>query len=113
MPRREIGVQLDEGREIDWVLQLPNKDVVNADPTLSAFLEEKAAEACYESLCLHYVALTRARYANYLITDGLPKSSKSKNFVALLRKTLKPAQPAGSGVIWETGEQDWYGDNNP
>ena len=87
--RREIGAKEDENREACWVLDLPAKEIVKADPVLGAYAEECEAAAAYESLCKFYVAMTRASHANYLIADPLGKSSTAKNFVKLLELSLE------------------------
>ncbi|MDP4849216.1 MAG: hypothetical protein NWQ95_02585, partial [Verrucomicrobiales bacterium] len=38
--RREIGAKEDENREACWVLDLPAKEIVKADPVLGAYAEE-------------------------------------------------------------------------
>jgi len=77
-----------EARETEWVLDMPGKDIVAADPVLSEYLSEKEAEASYEALCMYYVAMTRARFANYLIAPHQGPRSRSMNFVRLLEDTL-------------------------
>ena len=86
--RREIGAKKDEAREVEWVLEMPRKEFVEADPVLAAYSEERAAEAAYENLCKFYVAMTRASRANYLITMPRGSSATSRNFVKLLEDTL-------------------------
>jgi ATP-dependent helicase/nuclease subunit A len=86
--RRSIGAGENESREIEWVLDLPVKEIVKADPVLNAYAEEQEAAAAYESLCKFYVAMTRAAQANYLIADPLGKTSVVKNFVKLLDLSL-------------------------
>ena len=86
--RRGIGVKQGEKRKVKWVFDLPPSDIVKADPVLGEYREEREAEAAYEELCKFYVALTRARHANYLIVEPRKDSSKSHNFVRLLHSTL-------------------------
>jgi len=86
--RREIGAKKDETREVEWVLEMPRKEFVEADPVLAAYSEERAAEAAYESLCKFYVAMTRASRANYLITMPRGTGATSRNFVKLLEDIL-------------------------
>ena len=57
----------DEG-EAEWILDLPQKDICTADPQLSVAQAQARSEACYESLCKLYVALTRSRQGLYVIT---------------------------------------------
>ncbi|MFD2301826.1 UvrD-helicase domain-containing protein [Roseibacillus ishigakijimensis] len=92
--REGIAVHRDPAtREVDWILEPPRKAISETDPVLGAHLEEQEAESGYESLCKFYVALTRARYANYLIASPLPAKSRSRNFVRLLEETLVNAEP--------------------
>ncbi|MCB1209857.1 MAG: UvrD-helicase domain-containing protein [Verrucomicrobiales bacterium] len=86
--RRGIGVKRGEKREVEWVFDLPSSDIVKADEVLKEYREEREAEAAYEELCKFYVALTRAKYANYLITAPRSANSKSENFIKLLETTL-------------------------
>lgn len=86
--RREIGAKKDETREVEWVLEMPRKEFVEADPVLAAYSADRAAEAAYENLCKFYVAMTRASRANYLITMPRGSSATSRNFVKLLEDSL-------------------------
>lgn len=86
--RREIGAKQNEAREVEWVLEMPRKEFVEADPVLSDYAGERAAEAAYENLCKFYVAMTRASRANYLVVEPRPASSESRNFVKLLEDVL-------------------------
>lgn len=86
--RRGIGVKRDRDRHVEWVLDLPPSEFVRADNELLDFRAEQEADAAYEELCKFYVALTRAKHANYIIAEPRGKSSKSENFVKLLQLTL-------------------------
>ncbi len=87
--RRSIGAKENENREACWILDLPAKEIVKADPVLGAYADECESAAAYESLCKFYVAMTRASHANYLIADPLGKSSTVTNFVKLLELSLE------------------------
>lgn len=86
--RTEIGAKRNAEREVEWVLELPRKDFVAADPVLAAYAAEREAEAAYEALCKFYVAMTRASRANYLIVEPPTPNSRARNFVKLLVDTL-------------------------
>ncbi|MES2596314.1 MAG: UvrD-helicase domain-containing protein [Verrucomicrobiota bacterium] len=86
--RRGIGVKQGEKRIVQWVFDLPNSDIVKVDPVLKEYHAERESEAAYEELCKFYVALTRAKHANYLIGSPRPKTSTAKNFPRLLELTL-------------------------
>lgn len=119
--RTEIAVKKrGQEREAQWVLDLPKKDIAQADPVLAEHHTHLEAEASYEQLCKFYVALTRARYANYLIALPRGKKSVSNNFIKLLDETLEnegdgPSEEVG-GVPYQVGyesdlptsHRDWW-----
>ncbi len=86
--RRTIGVMRNRNREVEWVYDLPTKEIADADSRLSAYRKDREADAAYESLCKYYVAMTRAKYANYLITNPRSSKSQSKNFIMMLEIAL-------------------------
>ncbi len=86
--RRGIGVKRGKKRHVEWVFDLPPSEIVKSDSVLAKYREEREAEAAYEELCKFYVALTRAKHANYLITAPRREGSKSNNFIKLLELTL-------------------------
>lgn len=87
--RQGIGVKRNSAREVEWVYDLPNKVITELDPILGEYRSDREAEAAYENMCKYYVAMTRAKYANYLITNPRKKYSKSDNFVKLLSVALE------------------------
>ncbi len=91
--RNNIGAKKSANREVAWVFDLPRKEIYQADETLSAYHNEREVEAAFENLCKLYVAMTRARCANYLITEPRGKSAKSNNFIKLLETALCSADP--------------------
>jgi ATP-dependent helicase/nuclease subunit A len=99
-PRREIGAKKGTDREIRWILEMPRKEFVAADPVLSEYAAERAAESAYESLCKFYVAMTRASRASYLVAMPRGSGSESRNFVKLLEDTLadEPFETSFGGV---------------
>ncbi len=97
--RRGLAVKKAADRSVEWVLDLPSEEFFARDETLSAFATAAEADACYEKLCLLYVAMTRAKRAMYIITHPVGNSS-SKNFPRLLRDTL--------GEEWSEGDARWF-----
>lgn len=91
--RRGIGVKRNRDRRVEWVFDLPPSEIVRADPVLAEHRVEREAEAAYEELCKFYVALTRAKHANYVIAAPRSEQSKSNSFVKLLHETLGGASP--------------------
>ncbi len=85
---RNMGAKTNEKREVEWVFDLPKKEIAEVVPVLSEYRAEKEAEAAYESICKYYVAMTRARFANYIITDPIGAKTTAKSFPRILRDTL-------------------------
>lgn len=111
--RDGLAVQRSPEREIQWVLDLPSKVFLAADPVLSAHVREAEADACYENLSLLYVAMTRAKRAMYLIAKPAG-SSTSRNFPKLLAETLgeetEPVRVGGREFAgaFSAGDPGWF-----
>ena len=102
-----------------WVLQLPRRLVSEYDPVLNREIDTVDAEACFDELCVLYVAMTRAKRALYLVTSYPGKTSTSITAGALVKKRLigetKPDTGeeiilAGTKAVrlFEAGEADWF-----
>jgi ATP-dependent exoDNAse (exonuclease V) beta subunit len=98
--RDGLAVQRAADRTVEWVLDLPSKQVCAQDATLSAYVAAAEAEAGYEALALLYVGLTRAKRAMYVITKS-PGKSESRNYPKLLALTL-------GDEPWSAGRADWF-----
>ena len=75
----------------------------------SAFKQTKA-RGVFESLCLLYVAMTRARCALYLSTHPAGSDHK-QNFDSLLQSVLasnKEEAGKAEAVLYELGDSQWY-----
>ncbi|MEM8736131.1 MAG: 3'-5' exonuclease, partial [Planctomycetota bacterium] len=73
-----------------------------------AFLQLKGRKVV-ESLCLLYVAMTRARQALYITT--VPRKQRTtQTFSAVIQSTLcdKETSKQPSGLLAEFGQPDWY-----
>jgi hypothetical protein len=97
--RRGLEVQKAADRSVEWVLDLPSEQFFAQDGVLAAHAAAAESDACYEKICLLYVAMTRAKRAMYVITQPVGKSS-SANFPRLLRDTL--------GEEWSAGDPRWF-----
>ena len=112
--RDGLAVHETESRSVEWVLDLPSKFIYELDPVLKNHVEFETAEACYEKLSLLYVAMTRAKYASYIIVEPQPKDSKSNNFKKLLAVTLgEQASDLVSGNLtysgtYSCGDSNWF-----
>jgi len=99
--RREgLAVQRAADRAVEWVLDLPAKEFCAQDEVLHAHVAAAEADACYEALCLLYVAMTRAKRAMYVLVDPVKANSTSHNYPKLLTDTL--------GETWAGGDTRWY-----
>lgn len=101
-----------DGPGAQWVLRMPPRVLAEADPVLQALRRASDARACFESLCLLYVAMTRARRGLYVITSATAEAYSHASF---LRERL--CDQAGSEVEWNgmraralymNGDPDWY-----
>ncbi len=113
--RKGLGVCRNKDREVEWVLDMPAKDIVENDEVLARYDAEAAADACYEKFCQLYVAMTRAKRAMYLIGEPVKPTSTSRNFMKLLDETLNAGEPESrrigeveAGVVYEEGNPQWY-----
>ncbi len=103
-----------------WVLKMPRKVIAQNDPVLAGELQRYDEKSCFESLCVLYVALTRARQGLYMVTSYPGPGSSMVTAARLLK-----AQLAGDATVkesknqielngeqcnclFETGEWDWY-----
>jgi len=108
-PRRSVD------GEVDWILDLPSKDVCMQDEPLAGAVAEARSDGCYESFCKLYVALTRPSHGLYVVTS---KPGKSQNYARLLSDTLAGDvdEPFGGGsarIIFEEGNFNWVKAKKP
>jgi ATP-dependent exoDNAse (exonuclease V) beta subunit len=106
-----LHTQRKNDGEADWVLDLPGKDICMQDDSLKVSVAEARSEACYESFCKLYVALTRSSHGLYVITA---KPGNSENYAQLLTTTLAKGEDNSFGdesepanVIFEEGSFGW------
>ena len=116
---RGIHVARDAAGHPDWALLMPNKSVRAQDPVLHRESVQAEYDGTFESLCVLYVALTRAKRGLYCIAAPPPKTTSSLNFASYLRLQLggdMGANPTDAltlnkkeyGVIHQCGEPDWF-----
>ena len=104
-----------EAGRVTWVLQNPTTAYVEADPVLRVHHRQAQAAAGFESLCVLYVTMTRAKRGLYLLNPPPPKDGKSMKADAFLRHRLgsDPVRSFTLGeenlaVLWQSGDPDWY-----
>jgi len=100
--REDAGISLnrDPNGKVLWGLALPRKDWCEADPALREAREEMRAKQSYESLCVLYVAMTRAKKALYCLTA---RGRNDKNAGNWLEKNFP-----GDGDRREHGDPNWF-----
>ena len=101
--QRDVSVHLHHGPggRVQWGLELPPEKVCDLDPVLSQAWDQEAAEESYESLCLAYVALTRAKRGLYILSRRLGPKTDRKDLNRLLHETF------GRGGM-SSGNPDWH-----
>ncbi len=102
-----------------WALKTPRAVIAESDPVLAEQVQKANETACFDALCVLYVALTRAKQGLYMITAFPGKSSRMVTPAAFLKSQLAgdPKPTCGSVMkiageeftcLYETGERDWY-----
>lgn len=72
--RRHVGPL--EGKDGEWLLDNPGSDAASEDPTLASAETRRQQTQRYNSLCLAYVAMTRAKKALTIMLH--PRNAKKK-----------------------------------
>lgn len=78
---------------------------------MQAMFEKTDQKTLTESLCLLYVALTRAVHSLVMIVAPSPANERKlpQTFAGLLRAALTDGKPAESGeTLYEIGQREWY-----
>ena len=93
----------------DWLLQPPAQWVRKQFSELREAEERWAESQQYESLCLLYVALTRAKRGLYVFLPQVPDSRKEPSWAssAELVRSACGSDGREAGVILEIGEAMW------
>ncbi|NOX99814.1 MAG: UvrD-helicase domain-containing protein [Verrucomicrobia bacterium] len=102
-----------------WVMDMPNKEFQQLDPLLKKHREDLEAASGFESLCVLYVAMTRAKQGLYLLSPPRGKSTAS-NFLGILNAALNEEEEEADSsavgdceveVIYERGDRRWFEDH--
>lgn len=113
--RNRLFVARKERGTVGWMLDKPEKVVVERDDVLLTEQRREKARQAFEGLCRFYVAMTRAKLGLYVLLD--PKKVRaSNNEGRLLAMRLEPGfdpgpyDPVGVGGLatWEVGDRSWY-----
>ena len=108
--KESLHARRSENGEVEWIMDLPGKDLCQADEPLAAAVADARSEGCYESFCKLYVALTRPSHGLYVITSK--PSGESRNFQRLLTDALaegegEPFEDGTAQIVFEFGNFDW------
>ncbi|MGJ8641156.1 MAG: UvrD-helicase domain-containing protein [Opitutaceae bacterium] len=121
---REISPLLNTEGEAEWIMEPVKKEIMEADPALSPFLEQSESQRGFGNLCTLYVAMTRAKRALYMISD-FDRVSKGST-VNFLRDTLGDTATQTDlfqiqnstldverstfnyPMLWSTGDPKWF-----
>ncbi len=107
-PREGLAVQRDGEGEAAWILNLPKSLITDSEPTLARRKEQGMEASAFESICLFYVALTRAKRGLYLYTDGVFSGGDTPRYEKWLAAAL-PLEDGPDGVgCWERGDPQWF-----
>lgn len=112
-------VGYDASAEPAWLLATPAHGIAEADPVLADALQDQHAAAAFESLCLLYVAMTRARHALYVVSSYPGKTARTFDQQAFLKLALtgddRPTSGVASSVdgvpvtvLYAGGDAAWY-----
>ena len=96
-----------EGEDMSWLLSNPASVVDEFDPVLSAAERRRQQIQRYNSLCLCYVAMTRAKRALTLILDPqkISETKSESKSAATAEKFSDLVRQAG---LTTRGRKDWY-----
>ncbi len=93
----------------EWLLQPPAKWARRLTPELAAAEECWAEDQRYETLCLLYVALTRAKRGLYVLLPEPPKSRKgAESWASPANWVLQAVASGAEGpVLFQSGDPSW------
>ena len=114
---RTLHVQRLPDGEIEWILDLPRKQVLGQDPTLSEADTRQREDSLFEALCLLYVAMTRARQGLYCVAPSSTGGGRQLTWDGLLKHALgRDGDGRIEGTVtWnrEWGDAQWYASSKP
>ncbi len=113
-----VATEPDSGLPI-WIIRPPRKAIADCDDTLREAREREADEQAFDSLCVLYVALTRAKRGLYMISGYPGDSAKSLTPAAFIKlQTRGEAKPQALrhralgaqtiNIMAETGDERWF-----
>lgn len=111
-PDRFVAGRPGPSEPVNVVCRLASESVRQFfPPALQKLFEDDMCLEVSESLCVLYVAMTRAIHALFMIIAPAKPNEKSmpKTFAGLLRASLAAKKPANPGVtLFEHGDANWF-----
>jgi len=111
------GARAEDGRPA-WVLKMPRRAIAALDDVLGARLRASDEQACFEELCVLYVALTRAKRGLYMIGGSQGRAAESVPPGIFLKERLledpramgAPVRIGGTdaALLFARGAADWH-----
>ena len=95
-----------ENEEPLWALEMPRRIVAETDTVLAEQVKLGDEITAFDSLCLLYVAMTRARQGLYIISSFPGKSSKTVTHAAFLKQQLAGDAKAVEGRITRIDDEE-------
>lgn len=110
---RQISPLLDAGGNAEWIMEPVKKEIMQADPALTPFLEQSESQQGFGSLCTLYVAMTRAKRGLYMISDfdRVGKKSTVDYLRDILGREATDSElftDSNYPLLWSTGDVDWH-----
>jgi ATP-dependent exoDNAse (exonuclease V) beta subunit len=110
--RSSLHVEREQEGEVEWILDLPNKAFLEAEPCLDAASKNEQGRNVFEALCLLYVAMTRARQGLYCLAHPPARNSSQTTWHQLFEIALSSdKEPEVDGLIsWHAsfGDAAWH-----
>jgi ATP-dependent exoDNAse (exonuclease V) beta subunit len=108
-PAAAVG-GLGAGTLPDRVSVWRNKQVRTLLPErMQQAFQETVNRDVYESLCLMYVAMTRAAHALHMFSLPLTNKSVPRSYAGLLLASLSDERSAGEDeIVYQTGDEFWF-----
>ena len=86
----------------------PRSEIARLQPELQDLVDRADQRTKLESLCVLYVAMTRARRRLDMVIEGAGKQQPAERHAAVLREALQPDADLNTpGVAWEQRVGDW------
>ena len=117
--------ELDNTRNLPRIMQkgdglifMPGKETRSVDDVFQTLVEDWKESARHGEYNLMYVAMTRAKYANYILVHGDTDLAGKQNETGIIMRALgitkyAPSKPGAPYTEqWAVGDPEWYDDED-